>query len=368
MSTKQPKAEKLPKEEKQPPSSVIPRQLDQEKIILLGKRVEDLIKSNNTLRASSSKNEKDTHDIVLYFQREMEMKDEIISRLNEELVKRETQLKYEVDKLQKKFDHDLTSYRSTTDQTILELKSKLEAADADLLSVEMYRNERDIYDSKLQSLEKSLQEQRQQLFDALDDQERKFLEEKAQLLKDLDDQKLVFREIELKEARMAMGEEAKKILADNNRMHEELKFHHAATADLHTEKTTLITQLKSTKRDVAILNEKELEYAKQTYYKTKEIKSLRERIEYLENNLSLNIEKYKTKTKELKTEVSKELEDANVDATGLRRLLQIKNKELRHMKSLAATILGQRSETEQFFLEALVSYCLLVSFLLIVFK
>jgi hypothetical protein len=38
---------------------------------------------------------------------------------------------------------------------------------------------------------------------------------------------------------------------------------------------------------------------------------------------------------------------------GLRRLIQIKNKELRQMKSLAATILSQRSEVEQFFLEAL---------------
>jgi hypothetical protein len=38
---------------------------------------------------------------------------------------------------------------------------------------------------------------------------------------------------------------------------------------------------------------------------------------------------------------------------GLRRLIHIKNKELKHMKSLAATILTQRTETEQFFLEAL---------------
>ena len=33
--------------------------------------------------------------------------------------------------------------------------------------------------------------------------------------------------------------------------------------------------------------------------------------------------------------------------------MKIKNKELRIMKSLAATILSQRSEMEQFFLEAL---------------
>ncbi len=73
---------------KEPPSLMISRQLDREKIDALSTRVGTLLESNNTLRESSSKNEKDTHDIVLYFQREMEMKDEIIIRLNEELVKR----------------------------------------------------------------------------------------------------------------------------------------------------------------------------------------------------------------------------------------------------------------------------------------
>ena len=42
-----------------------------------------------------------------------------------------------------------------------------------------------------------------------------------------------------------------------------------------------------------------------------------------------------------------------MDAAGLRRLIKLKNQELIHMKSLAATILSQRTETEQFFLESL---------------
>jgi hypothetical protein len=44
---------------------------------------------------------------------------------------------------------------------------------------------------------------------------------------------------------------------------------------------------------------------------------------------------------------------------GLRRLIQIKNKELRQMKSLAATILDQRTEVEQYFLESLQEVCAL---------
>ena len=67
-----------------------------------------LLSSNTELRTTSSKNEKDTHDIVLYFQREIEMKDDIIARLNEELVKRETQLKFEVERIRKKVQYYYT--------------------------------------------------------------------------------------------------------------------------------------------------------------------------------------------------------------------------------------------------------------------
>lgn len=116
---------------------------------------------------------------------------------------------------------------------------------------------------------------------------------------------------------------------------------------------TLSGDLSTAKREVAILADKEIEYAKQAYNRSKEIKSLRERVEQLEKQQAANIEKFKLKAKELKSTVTKELEEATLDAAGLRRLIYMKNKELKHMKSLAATILSQRTETEQFFLEAL---------------
>jgi len=61
--------------------------------------------------------------------------------------------------------------------------------------------------------------------------------------------------VALKEARSAMGEEAKKILADNNRMFEELKFHHNEAADMQAEKNALVTNLTTAKRDINIFGE-----------------------------------------------------------------------------------------------------------------
>jgi hypothetical protein len=290
------KVEKV--DDKFPAAFVISRQLDQEKINFLTKRIEELLSSNNVLRTSSSQNERDTHDIVLYFQREMEMKDEIILKLNEELVKCQTQLKFEVERVKKSCEQELTEIKFTSERTITELSSRLASVEADLKSIEIFRQEKDQHEGTILALEKKMQSQREQLIDSMEEQERKFLEEKSHLFKDLDEQKASFRELALKEARSAMGEEAKKILADNNRLFEELKFHHLETADYQIEKvyllclyfiiqisfdsivnlqTRLVTELTTTKREVEILTEKEMEYAKQGFFKGKEIKALKER-------------------------------------------------------------------------------------------
>jgi len=336
-----------------PEGFLISRQLDQERIDNLSHRVHDLVTSNNQLRSSSNRNERDTHDIVLFFQREMEMKDEIITRLNEELVKRETQLKFEVEKMKKRFDTDLGVMKDEMEAIINDLQTKLDQANLDLTAVEQYVLEKNKHDENTARLESELVNQRQQMFDALEEQERRFLEEKAALLRDLDDQKVAFREVALKEARDTLGQEARKIMSENSRMFEELKFQNVVTSDLMEERSQIQQQLAAAKRECSILSEKELEYARAAFFKSKELKQLRERVEVLEKQHLVQGEQYRAKTKDLQASVSKELEEASLDAAGLRKLIKIKNQELRQMKTLATTILAQRTELETFFHESL---------------
>lgn len=180
-----------------PASFQISRQLDQEKINFLTRRVEELITSNNDLRTSSGQNEKDTHDIVIYFQREMEIKDDVILKLNEELVKCQTQLKFEVEKVRKTFEEELTDIRTTSESTISSLTEKFEACESELKAVFAFKKAKDQHEGTIARLEKNLQQQREQLIDAMEEQERRFLEEKASLFKDLDEQKAAFREVRI---------------------------------------------------------------------------------------------------------------------------------------------------------------------------
>ena len=357
-------------------AAYVARQLDQEKIVVLTDRVEKLLKSNTILRNGASQNEKNAHDVELYYRREMEVKDDIIVRLNEELVKRDSQLKSEIDKMKRKFDADLNDLRSGTESIIVDLRMRLQASEKDLVALEAYRKDRDLHDERQRLLERMLQEKDQRMAEALEEQERKFFEEKAHIFKDLDKRKDVLREIALKEAREAMGTEAKKIVADNDRMFEvrmcgwmladlvrthrrlchapqELKFLHSSTADLEAEKLSTQQQLVEARREISILVEKELEYAKQAHHKSREIADLRSRVEMLEKQHAVNLEKFRQHAQDLRGSVSQDLEAAAVDAAGLRRLLKLKNHELRQMKALASTILDQRSETEEFFMEAL---------------
>ena len=57
-------------------------------------------------------------------------------------------------------------------------------------------------------------------------------------MKDLEDQKESFRDAAAREARLLMDAEAKKLMADNKRMTEELRFHNTITEELQIEKAS----------------------------------------------------------------------------------------------------------------------------------
>merc|ERR1711865_443847 len=105
--------------------------------------------------------------------------------------------------------------------------------------------------------------------------------------------------------------------------------------------------------EVVIHGEKEKGYAKGGHRQHKEIKQLQAKVKSLERSLSQVVRDFE-KEHELRAEkMRKELEEATLDAAGLRQLVKLKNKELRNIKKLAQTILDQRTEVEQYFLEAL---------------
>jgi hypothetical protein len=238
----------------------------------------------------------------------MEMKDDIIGRLNEELVKKEGLIRVEADRLRERYENEIFDLKADYEDRISGYVSKIEKIENELQNLDSYKRDKDMLDLKFAQLEAELLSEQHNNVMMLEDQERsvclslclslslappllrplslvlisssfrKFLESKAQIMKELEEQKYTYTEIAMKEAREAMDIESKKLVIENKRINEELKFHNVISYEFQLEKDKLEGALVTAKREVVLFTEKEKEYAKQNYLKTKEIKALRERL------------------------------------------------------------------------------------------
>jgi hypothetical protein len=198
--------------------------------------------------------------------------------------------------LREKYENEIYDIKMDYEDRISVLVSKIEKIENELQNLDSYKRDKELHDSKFAQLQTELLSEQHNNVLMLEDQERylstppshhpsdllsspfrKFLESKAQMMKDLEEQKFSYNEIAMKEAREAMDAESKKLVIENKRINEELKFHNVISYEFQIEKDRLEIALATAKREVVLLTEKEQEYAKQNYTKTREIKALRER-------------------------------------------------------------------------------------------
>jgi len=100
------------------------------------------------------------------------MKDDIIGRLNEELVKKEGQVRAEADRLKEKYEAEIYAMKIEYEDTIDSLTSKLEKVENDLQNLDSYKRDKESHDRKLAQVENELQMEKHQTVVLLEDQER----------------------------------------------------------------------------------------------------------------------------------------------------------------------------------------------------
>jgi len=334
-------------------SSLFNRQLDLDKVEQLKERVDKLRQENEALKLRMEKQEKDTHEFVHYFQREMEKKDDMIHSLNETLMKNELDHEKEREEMKDQFETEMRDLKTKAGGEENSLRTKLKMVEDDLGKLEAFRDQRVVLEQKMDDLDAEVTRLKDQHASEVAQMERKFLEEKARMQKEKEKQIEEIKQQSREEARSGLDADTRKIVTDNRRMGEELRFQLQASDELQRDKNQLQEECRRLQMEVVINAEKEKGYASDGHRQQKEIKQLHAKVKSLERSLSQVVRDFE-KEHELRAEkMRKELEEATLDAAGLRQLVKLKNKELRNIKKLAQTILDQRTEVEQYFLEAL---------------
>lgn len=155
------------------------------------------------------------------------------------------------------------------------------------------------------------------------------------------------------EAQKQLDSDTKRVILDNRRMGEELRFQQQETAILQQEKEQVEAQNKRLARELELFVDKEKEYARQGSRRARDNKDLKDKVRALEGTVGKLTRDAERSSTALVAKGSEESEDLRMEVHALRQLVKLKNKELRTLKKLAETILSQRTEVETFFLEAL---------------
>jgi len=299
------------------------------------------------------RNPKDTHEFVAFFQREMEIKDEIIVTLNAEFEK--TKLGLEM-QLKAASDASAKALKSLRDEkTVMEnnLAGKLKATEEELNKVETFRDQKHQMEATLAELRSQITAMEANHAEDMLHQERKFLADKARTQKEIEETHQHIRREARLEAQSGLDADTRRIVNDNRRMAEELRFQQQITSELEADKDRLEAECSALRRDVSLMNEAETLTAKQGTHRTKEVKALRAENAKIQLELDRITRQAREDLEQQKGRSVRELEEHKLDSLALRKLLKLKNKELRHIRRLAQTILEQRTETEQFFLESI---------------
>ena len=329
------------------------RQLEQDKLDSLSRRHEILRKENEQLKARLEKGEKDTHEFVAYFQTELEAKDDRIARLNEELAQQQAEAHNAKEASKASYEEKLRALEEKSGGTELALRARLKLHEDELAKLETFRDKKSSMEDELAERRDEIKRLEQNHLAQLTANERKFLSEKAKMQKDMEKRTNEIRRQAKMEMQQGLDADTRKIIADNRRMGEELRFQQQMTSELQEEKRKVEEEAKLLGRDVSLGKEKEAEYAKQAHHKSREIKRLVEKVSALEELVKDAGRKFQGEKSRLRKTMAKDLEEQTLDAAGLRQLLKLKNRELRQVRHLAQTIVEQRTEVEQYFLEAL---------------
>lgn len=119
------------------------------------------------------------------------------------------------------------------------------------------------------------------------------------------------------------------------------------------EKLKLDSTNRVNNRDITLQQETSDQYEARGLAQQKKIKVLKEKIMVLEKSLQQIVYDFEKEKELLKFQHEAIINDQKEDIAKCRENLRAKNNELKNIRALAQVMLNQRSEIEQFFLEAL---------------
>jgi hypothetical protein len=321
--------------------------------LALKARLDELGREQSVLKETRQELARDAKDFLEYSSKELRSRSEENASLREQLAELEVTRELQVKELRSEYAELESRSKAELEALEADLTGKINERDAKLLRAQQFLDMRDEYEAKMAELDATIERQRMQHAEEIAELERKLIVQRVEFERETEANFQAMKVKAKQEVLKEMDDETKRIFIENKRMSRELEIQTSETTSLSHERSSLADSERNLKRDLELMQTAEKQWANTSAGRDRANRDLSARCSELE---ALLIKERKERVAEYSTlmrAIERETEDMRLELAGLRSLQALKNRELRTIKKLAQIVLSQRTEVEQFFLDAL---------------
>ncbi|XP_072030872.1 LOW QUALITY PROTEIN: basal body-orientation factor 1-like [Amphiura filiformis] len=304
---------------------------------------------NEALQRQMVQTEKDTIDVITYLKKEDHSKEDLISRLQKQL--KDTRRESRKEKQQ--IIEDFTSRLNTLQESLKEKTGEVKMMQSELKLVKEFRRKRGQMQKELDEIKEEMfltnKEHKQQL----QRMEHKFFEEKIRLQQEASQKIAELAERAHTEAIGKLDETTRSVYKENVRVNEVLSYHMKESEELKNTKDKLAEHVKRLEGERELHEQLVQDKVVETKKQKQQIKDLKEKVQNLETSLSHVVQEFEREGQIVAHKAEIVSESSKVEIAKLMRTVEMQTKEMNKIKKLAKSILDQRTEMEQFFLDSL---------------
>ncbi|XP_041469637.1 basal body-orientation factor 1-like [Lytechinus pictus] len=304
---------------------------------------------NESLQKNMQISERDTIEVITYLKKEDQTKEDLISKLQKQL--KDTRRESRKEKQQ--IIEDFTERFHQLEQALTDKTEEVKMMQSELKLVKEFRRKRGQMQKELDEIKEEMFLTNKEHQQQLQRMEHKFFEEKIRLQQEASQKIAELAERAHTEAISNLDETTRSVYKENVRLTEALNYHVKEADELRAEKEKLLKENSQIKGDRELQDQLIQEKVISSKKQKKQINELQEKVQSLETSLSHVVKEFEREQKSSQQLAGIEAESSKVEIAKLMRTVDMQTKEMNKVKKLAKTILDQRTEMEQFFLDSL---------------
>ncbi|XP_042548771.1 basal body-orientation factor 1 [Dipodomys spectabilis] len=308
-----------------------------------------LAKCNEELKKQQYKMEKDTMSVLSFMKKQDQEKDNMIELLKQQLVETKEKAQEEKEKLEQKYTMQINHLEGR----FYEKAREISMIQTELKTIKHFQKRKIQVEKELEDLKESLRNTEKKHQDTLRRLEGKFFEEKHRLEKEAEKKIVMLAERAHHEAVVQLNAAGRNVFKENVYLQKALSYHLKEADALQKDSQRLQEShtilLHQKEINELLIKEKIMQLAQQK----SQIQTLQKRVLNLENALTFMTREFEAEILKLRQQATIENQAGLVEIDKLQQILDMKDKEMNRVKKLAKNILDERTEVENFFLDAL---------------